>query len=528
MRTLSILSFSCSLFLAVAVFCPTDNLAQTSCKSDGFFTLNGFCGNVTVELKCTGCTINGQELDFGGRPEGVVEVHFTRFSIAKNCTNTSINRFGNLYQLQLSPDCITGSAHLANPQIQNALLVYNKDVFTQTAAIKYRTTGRNGTGKLQLKYHFIKKSDEADAGSSFCFHCIEIPYTIKGIGDPDEIAWKQVSSQGPKEWCAFIKNYPSNRFVAEAKTKLKAHEETLWPNGSNNIKDYEAFKENMKDICPDRCTRCNEANGKIAAIRRMEQDEAFKKEREAFTSSKGNISLYQQYIKDYPKGQFIKEARDSIARLTPIVLEGPTEPDPEGWRTIRFLNFVGSVNYKISPPLNDADIDASVLRSDKTLRFRLTTSAEYSLYVEDSLYRWKNRRVDDLDNVFNAQLMSWDSLQLKIFLDKGTPTYSIEWIDEKGQTSWSKSGLSAGEHIFSIEELRNANLTGGLYKLLASDQSAMTPLEIGAISIPPVHKALPMWLIMSAVGLVVAAAGAIVFVLVRRKKRQPGTIWDVD
>lgn len=518
------------LLLFTAITGITDLVAQTSCRSDGFFTIFGFCGNVTAELKCTGCTANGQVLDFGGRSEGYVEVHFTRFSIANNCTNSSLRNFGRQYQLQLTPECITGTAHLANPQISNTLLVYNHDSksFSQTAVVKYKTTGKNGTGRLQLKYHFNKRSTDAEGSTEFCYHCIEIPYTITGLGDPDEIAWNVAASQGAGEWCAFIRNHPSNRFVNEARRKLKSYEDSLWPRQSSSIKDYEDFKKKVREVCPDACNRCGEADREIGRIKQQQKDDQYQKERAAFESAKGNAGLYQQYKKDNPNGRFLKEAQDSIARLTPFVLEGPTEPDPEGWRTIRFLNFVGAVQYKINPPLNDSDMDASALQSEKVLRFKLTTSAQYSLYVQDSLYPWKNRTVSDLDNVFNAKLVSWDSLELKIFLDKGAPPYTIEWKDEKGLTGLSKTGLAAGEHRFSKDELLLSNLASGTYKLYASDQSTLESLEIGAITIPSPNKKFPLWMTLTVAGLVAVAAGGVIFVLVRRKKRQPGTIWDVD
>lgn len=531
MRTHYIPSWGFSLLFAALLSGASSLYAQTSsCKSDGFFTLFGFCGNVTVELRCIGCTANGEALDFGGRSEGYVEVHFTKFSIANNCTNSSIKNFGRQYQLQLTPDCITGTAHLANPQISSALLVYNHDSrsFPQTAVVKYKTTGTNGRGKLQLKYHFNKRSTDAEGSTNFCFHCVEIPYTITGLGDPDEIAWNVVASQGAEEWCAFIKNKPSNRFVSEARRRLKSYEDSLWPRQSSTIKDYEDFKQKMRAACAEACTRCGEADQAIKRIEQQQKDDQYKQERAAFDSAKGNAGLYQKYITEYPKGRFVKEAKDSIARLTPIALEGPTESDAEGWRSIRFLNFVGAIQYKINPPLNDADIDASALQSEKVLRFKLTTSAQYSLYVQDSLYPWKNRTVSDLDNVFNAKLVHWDSLELKIFLDKGAPPYTIEWKDEKGVTGLSKTGLTAGEHRFSIDELLLSNLTSGTYKLFTSDQSTLEPLEIGAITIPSPNKKFPLWIILAVAGLVAVAAGGVIFVLVRRKKRQPGTIWDVD
>lgn len=516
------------IILPAALLGAFDLTAQ-DCRRDGFFTLFGFCGNITVELRCSGCNINGQELDFGGRSEGYVEVHLTRFSIANHCTNSSLRSFGNKYQLQLIPDCITGTTHLAEPQIKNALLIYDhgSSSFTQTAIVKFKTTGKNGTGKLQLKYHFNRRNNEAES-TTHCFHCLEVPYTIKGLGDPDEIAWNVAASQSAKEWCAFIRNNPSNRFVSEAKRKLKSYEDSLWPRQSNATKDYEDFKQKMREICPDACTRCGEADREIRRIKQQQQDEQYQKERAAFEGAKGNVGYYQQYLKDYPKGRFVKEAKDSMARLTPIALEGPTEADAEGWRSIRFLNFVGAVQYKINPPLNDSDIDASALQTEQRLRFRLTANSQYSLYIQDSLYPWKNRTVEDLDNVFIAKMVSWDSVELKIFLDKGAPPYTIEWKDEKGQIKSSKTGLAAGEHRFSKDELLYSNPDGGIYKMFASDQSTTDPLEIGTISMPSPHRKLPLWMILTAAVLVAGAAGAIIFVLVRRKKRQPGTIWDID
>jgi len=501
---------------------------------------NLHCGHVNVEIKCIGCSRNGENFNFNRQQyegKGQIEVVVKEFAVREDCSKKLAEKFTGTFELKIGTSCKTGTNELSLVKINGENNLYfdisskNKKDWDWSSPIVLKFKANlNGSGVLRIPYMLKDRKGENERQND-CDFFIELPYTISGLISQEEEDWEACEDKKLDCWCNYIRKYPQGEFVAAAKMKISDAETKAWNDikKSKSANDFKEFLDRFKP-CGNLCTNCAEAQKRYRDLTNSPPppppDDPAKLDKAAFDLAlgKGKVELYQAYLKEYEpkKGAFVQLANDSIIRLSPIGRTSVSEPDEKGWFSIQFSNIV---DPRVHIPVGGSlfiDMDRiDEFKSNGILRFKYgNRGGIIPLVVLDSAYHWKRLKIDDLNNMLEARIIEWDSsaYELKMLVKKGVPPYRIEIADENGEVVYTRTGIPESEFVIVRDSLlAKAKITGEYTVTVWDSDTSEQSITAGAFHM----EVNSIWtLVIIGAGVLLAAIIVIVLLIKRRGQKQ--------
>ena len=471
--------------------------------------------------------------------------------------------------LVATPDCFSGgSAHLK--PANKSTLVVSEDYPNRGRKLRY-SIEKEGRGVLQIKFAFAEKTtfatdrENLECSSSY----ISIDYEIMGgyVVPEEERVWEddEINKKDCEALQAYINQYPNSKYRSNAQNTLE--------NIQNNYfrvcaeLELEACEALLECYPP---TELAEKAKKIIEIIKNPKPEVNPEEELWAKALKNNtIWSYEQYVKKYPNGKYVRDAQKFLGQLKKES-ETKVEKDPDilAWRAVKKNKTVESLQeYLTNYPegkyadeakeeisrLSDLDYKQSALdrgkflvevlnaknpkfkdisfyegmkintdnwKFNQTLEVTLERAGVYAILVKDD---WgKETVINFSDELEVSKLEKTEEGQYKGKVSGGKPPYTIRFINADNESAEASQTIEKqGDYV--IDETILKQLKGTEYTLEIMDKNKSAPVPIdGKITIERTEVSNTLKMILGLSVLVVFILIAIIMGLrrVRKNRRQ--------